>query len=40
MPRSVAEAGLPDYVLPLNRIANEIVNYCNKSAKKDERVSA
>ena len=40
MPRSVAEAGLPDYVLPLHRIANEIVNYCNKSAKKDVRVSA
>ena len=39
MPRSVAEAGLPDYVLPLPRIANEIVNYCYKSVRKDARVS-
>lgn len=39
MPRSVAEAGLPDFVLPLGRIANEVVNYCNRSVKKDARVS-
>jgi two-component system chemotaxis response regulator CheB len=39
MPRSVAEAGLPDQVLPLGHISNAIVNYCNKSARKDVRVS-
>ena len=39
MPRSVAEAGFADHVLPLGRIANGIINYCNISARKDVRVS-
>jgi two-component system chemotaxis response regulator CheB len=39
MPRSVEEAGLSDYVVPLEGIAHGITNLCNKTPIKDARVS-